>query len=102
MKNAFHGPTSDGYEAAKVKWEEVYKQKLNLFEACSFLREMHRIAPFCFFNGNTFVSIIRNAIAGLLSDLSPLEAVTFRSVVGHYVAGTIDDEVLTLAIEDLP
>ena len=62
---AMHGPTSDGYEAARWLWEEKFQEPMTLGEAADLCRRCHRLAPFCNFNGNTFVAIIRKAITAL-------------------------------------
>ena len=57
-----------------------------VIEVC---RKCHKLAPFCFYNGNTFTAIGRILIVNVMKELSPEKAHTFRSVVGHYIAGTI-------------
>ena len=50
-------------------------------------RDCHRLAPFLFYNGNTFAAIIR-----LLSDRLPfglVERTRIRQLAGHMVAGTL-------------
>ncbi len=49
------------------------------------------MAPFCFFNGNTFAAIIRSAISSV-SSLNPNESYILRNIVGHIVAGTATPE----------
>lgn len=51
----------------------------------SFAAACHRLAPFCFFNGNTFVSIIALVIKRL--ELPADQAAVVRSLAGHIVAG---------------
>lgn len=53
----------------------------------------------CFYNGNTFVAIGRTLIQDLLHKMPPATAHSFRSVVGHYIAGTVDDAELDEAME---
>lgn len=53
-------------------------------------RHCHRMAPFCFYNGNTFVSII--ALIIKKTDLAPATAAIVRSLAGHIVAGVATDE----------
>jgi hypothetical protein len=55
-----------------------------------FSRWCHRMAPFCFYNGNTFVSIIALVIKKL--ELPPEQAVILRSLAGHIVAGVSTGE----------
>ena len=52
-------------------------------------RRCHKLAPFCFYNGNTFASIIVLVIKKL--DLPPDEAFVVRSLAGHIVAGVSDE-----------
>lgn len=69
-----------------------------VFDIC---RECHRLAPFCFYNGNTFAAIGRTLIQDLLKQLPPVKAHTFRSVVGHYIAGTAGADELGKALDEL-
>lgn len=100
-KNALHHPTSDGYQPARELWESSRTRELTLRKALDICRECHKLAPFCFYNGNTFVAIGRTLIQALLRKMSPLEAQAFRSVVGHYIAGTAGAEELRKALEKL-
>lgn len=84
-KNALHQPTSDGHEATRHLWEEKHTQPMNLDEAVDLCRRCHRMAPFCFYNGNTFASIIALVVRRL--DLPPTTAAVVRSLAGHIVAG---------------
>ncbi|HAB18529.1 MAG TPA: hypothetical protein DCE44_19070 [Verrucomicrobiales bacterium] len=63
---------------------------MTLAEATDLCRRCHRLAPFCNFNGNTFVAVIRRVIAGLT--LPPDRAAALRSLAGHIVAGTATAE----------
>jgi hypothetical protein len=44
-----------------------------------------QLAPFCFYNGNTFASVIALVIKRL--DLDPIQALVVRSLACHIVAG---------------
>lgn len=81
-----HKPSSDGYEVTKKLWESHLHKKETFPEVMEFLFECHRKAPFCFLNGNTFVTIARN-ISGTLC-LDPVKSHLIRSISGHIVAGT--------------
>ncbi len=61
-----------------------------LQEAVSLCRQCHRLAPFCFYNGNTFAGIIRDVIHGL--GLPAEQAFVVRSLAGHIVAGVSTGE----------
>ena len=63
---------------------------MTLDEATDLCRRCHRSAPFCFFNGNTFVSIIALVIKRL--NLPPDQAYVIRSLAGHIVAGVATGE----------
>jgi hypothetical protein len=65
-----------------------------LAEAFGFLRQMHRRAPFLFFNGNTFAELGRQLAAALFADLPPLIAREVTSAVAHYIAGVLDEDSL--------
>lgn len=89
-KRAWHGPTSDGHRPAKALWEELHRQPMRLDEAVELCRRCHRLAPFCFYNGNTFASIISLVIKHL--GLPPDRAYVVRSLAGHIVAGVATQE----------
>jgi hypothetical protein len=89
-KGALHKPTSDGYEPTRQLWESVHRTELTLAEATELCRRCHRLAPFCNFNGNTFVAVIRRVIAGLA--LPSDQATALRSLAGHIVAGIATPE----------
>jgi len=57
-KHALHKPTSDGHDVTKQLWESRHREPMPLDEAVELCRRCHRLAPFCFYNGNTFASII--------------------------------------------
>jgi hypothetical protein len=99
-KNALHKPTSVGYAPAQKLWESAGKRELTLRETLDVCRECHKLAPFCFYNGNTFAAIGRTIIQPLLQILSPIKAHGFRSVVGHYIAGTAGADELRKALDD--
>lgn len=65
QKNALHKPTSDGYEATKTPWEASHQQPMTLMEVVELCRRCHRMAPFCFYNGNTFAAIARSMVEQL-------------------------------------
>jgi hypothetical protein len=98
-KKALHKPTSDGYEPAKKLWEKSRGGELTLRETLDLCRQCHKLAPFCFYNGNTFAAIGRTLIQDLLRKMPPVKAHSFRSVVGHYIAGTIGEDELSKTLE---
>lgn len=89
-KNALHKPTSDGHDATRQLWEEMHAQPMNLDEAVDLCRRCHGMAPFCFYNGNTFASIIALVVKRL--KLPPARAAVVRSLAGHIVAGVSTGE----------
>lgn len=89
-KNAVHKPTSDGYATTEQLWNSRHTRLMQLDEAVELCRQCHRLAPFCFYNGNTFASIIAVVIKRL--PLPPQEAFVIRSLAGHIVAGVATDE----------
>jgi hypothetical protein len=91
QKNALHKPTSDGYLPARQLWEANRSKRLTLSEALHVCRQCHRLAPFCFYNGNTFAAIARDFISEISPTLSPDKAHLLRSIAGHIVAGTATD-----------
>jgi len=89
-KNALHKPTSDGHDLTKALWESRHREIMELDAAVDLCRHCHRMAPFCFYNGNTFSSIIALVVRRL--DLPPAQALIIRSLAGHIVAGVASDE----------
>lgn len=89
-KNALHKPTSDGHQKAKTLWEASYQAELTLDDAVEICRKCHRIAPFCFYNGNTFSAIIRDVINEM--GIEAERSYVVRSLAGHIVAGVATRE----------
>jgi hypothetical protein len=100
-KAALPKPTSDGFKPAEKLWNESRKREITLRETFEVCRQRHKLAPFCFYNGNTFVAIGRTLIQHSLGKLPPLKAHSLRSVVGHHIAGTAGSEELGKALEGL-
>jgi hypothetical protein len=100
-KKALHKPTSEGYVPAETLWESARKRELALREVLDVCRQCHKLAPFCFYNGNTFTAIGRTLIQELLQKMPPAKAHSFRSVVGHYIAGTAGADELAKALDKL-
>jgi hypothetical protein len=100
-KKALHKPTSDGYDPARKLWEQSRTREITLREVLQICRRCHQLAPFCFYNGNTFAAIGRTLIVELLGKMPPAQAHSFRSVVGHYIAGTVGDQELDEALKSL-
>jgi hypothetical protein len=89
-KNALHKPTSDGHAATLQLWEDRHGQPMTLDDAVDLCRRCHRMAPFCFYNGNRFASIIALVIKRL--GLPAAKAHVIRSLAGHIVAGVSTGE----------
>jgi hypothetical protein len=90
-RNALHKPTSDGYAATKELWEKNRSRKFPLSELLQICFQCHRLAPFCNYNGNTFVTIVKTLMTDELKQLPPDQAHILRSIAGHIVAGTVTD-----------
>jgi hypothetical protein len=89
--HAFHGPTSDGHEEASQLWEANYSQEMSLTEAVELCRRCHKIAPFCFFYGNTFASVIKLALQAA-PGATVVQKHLLSTIGGHIVAGTATPE----------
>jgi hypothetical protein len=89
-KGALHKATSDGLEPTRQLWESRHRNEMTLAEATDLCRRCHQLAPFCNFNGNTFVAVIRKVVSAL--DRPRDEAALLRSLAGHIVAGTATPE----------
>jgi hypothetical protein len=90
-RKALHKPTSDGYAPAKDLWERSRKKELSLPELLQICFQCHRLAPFCNYNGNTFVTIVKTLLDDELSRLPADKSFILRSIAGHIVAGTATD-----------
>jgi hypothetical protein len=82
-KKAFPRPTADGYADTQELWETSRARELTLHETLDICRQCHNLAPFCFYNGNTFVAIGRTMIQDVLKKVSPVKAHGFRSLRGN-------------------
>jgi hypothetical protein len=100
-KNALHKPTSEGHELARKLWEETRPCEISLRQALEICRRCHKLSPFCFYNGNTFAAIGRTMVQDILRKMSPVKAEAFRTVVGHYIAGTAGDTEIEQALAEL-
>lgn len=89
-KNALHKPTSDGHDRTRELWLTHHTRAMPLDEAVDLCRRCHQLAPFCFYNGNTFASVIALVIKRL--ELPPAQAHVIRSLAGHIVAGVSTGE----------
>jgi hypothetical protein len=88
---ALHKPTSEGYEPCRAFWEKARSEEQSLKELLNIAFKCHRLAPFCNYNGNTFVTIVKTLLTDTLNSLSVEKAHILRSVAGHIVAGTATD-----------
>jgi len=88
---AMHGPTTDGYAQTEEYWNVNHQRELTLPEAIEICGKCHRLAPFCNYNGATFMAIIRDCISHF-TGLSVQQAAVMRSLAGHMVAGTATPE----------
>lgn len=71
-------------------WNEQHTLPMTLKTAANLCQRCHLAAPFCFYNGNTFTAIIRDAILQL--NLEAEQAYVIRSLAGHIVAGVATGE----------
>lgn len=84
-----HGP-GPANEKTRGLWEGRRKEFVSFKEVVDLCRECHRLAPFNFFNGNTFAGIARTLSQQAAQDKAgPTHAALFRSAVSHYVAGVM-------------
>jgi hypothetical protein len=90
-RKALHKPTSDGYAPAKELWEKNRSRELSLPEVFQIGFKCHRLAPFCNYNGNTFVAIVKTLLDDTLKSMPADRAHALRSIAGHIVAGTATD-----------
>lgn len=88
-KKALHKPSSDGHKKTQLLWEKNHKGSMPLSEAVDLCRKCHKLAPFCFYNGNTFAGIIRDVVNSI--GLPEEHSIVIRSLAGHIVAGVADE-----------
>ena len=80
----------EGYETARLLWEKTHLQPLTFLQAADLCLECHRLAPFEYFNGNTFASCARVSLSPALDKLGYEAQTVSRAALGHYIAGTIE------------
>lgn len=97
--SSFHGPTSDGHADCKASWESKYREVLSFREALDFLQSCHRMAPFCFNNGNTFAAVARDLVYDMTMDAR--SASLLRSAAAHYVAGVLPGDELDTILSEI-
>ncbi|MEI6083830.1 MAG: hypothetical protein WCS70_05970 [Verrucomicrobiota bacterium] len=98
---AQHGLNSETAGACAAEWEGQRVRVATLGETFDFLKRCHRLAPFLFFNGNTFAAIGRELGRALFSDLPPARNREVTSAVAHYIAGVLDREAMVQIVESL-
>lgn len=87
-RKALHKPTSESYEPCRILWEKTRSEEQSLKELLHICYKCHRLAPFCNYNGNTFVTIVKTLLDDILSRMPAEKAHVLRSITGHIVAGT--------------
>lgn len=97
---SLHRPTSDGHDDCRDLWNSRHSQECTFREALDLLLRSHRMAPFCFNNGNTFAAVARELIFDL--DLPATSSALVRSAAGHYVAGVLRDDELDAILSQVP
>jgi hypothetical protein len=98
---AQHGFNTETATACAAEWEACRLKSLSLGETIDFLKRCHRLAPFLFFNGNTFAAIGRELTRALFSDLPPVRNREVTSAVAHYIAGVLDRDAMVEIVETL-
>lgn len=98
-----HKPSEgNGFQDTRALWDQSLVGPMTFRETVELCRKCHRLAPFAFFNGNTFAGIARTLCKEASDGISPTKAFLVRSAVGHYVAGVIDakefDEIFERAL----
>jgi hypothetical protein len=93
-QNTPHQLKPDAAEPAQQLWERAASQEMSLNEALECCKHCRELGPFVFNNGNTFASVGKMLMEGLVSALEPVEAQIVRTTVAHYIAGQIDKKEL--------
>jgi hypothetical protein len=84
-----HAENPPGYEKARRVWEDAAGRSMKLREVLDVYRQIHKLAPFKFFNGNTVAAVAKVMMAEVLQPLPSVQAQIARSTVSHYVVGAI-------------
>jgi hypothetical protein len=102
-RGAQHGPNPESHETCRKEWEKLQKEELTLFEVLAQLRRFHRLAPFLFFNGNSFAELGRGLTYAVFAEVSTLRRKQIASLVAHFIAGLpdVDETTLKAALRDL-
>jgi hypothetical protein len=98
---AQHGFNSEVGATGEARWEGIRQNALSLGETFEQLRSFHRLAPFLFFNGNTFSSIGRELSLAVFSELPVGRKRELSSAVAHYIAGVLDRDAMVEVVESL-
>lgn len=98
---AQHGLNSETSGACAQEWEVCRHEVLTLAETLDLLKRFHRLAPFLFFNGNTFAAIGRELSRALFAELPTARNREVASAVAHYIAGVLDREAMVEIVESL-
>ena len=85
-------------EPCRKQWSLRQGQEITFRELLEFLRECHRLSPFCFNNGNTFAAVAREIVIDL--KFAPEDAAVLRSAAGHFVAGVLREDELDAILAD--
>jgi hypothetical protein len=75
------------------------RASLTIKTAAELCFRCHRLAPFLFLNGNTFVAVARDAIIPALAHLSSQDQAIIRGTIGHFIAGTIGSNEMRAVLE---
>jgi hypothetical protein len=102
-RSAQHGPNPESNEACRKEWEALQKEPQTFLELLSQFRRFHRLAPFLFFNGNTFAELGRGITHALFAEVPTLRRKQIASLVAHFIAGLpdVDEIVLRRGLDDL-
>jgi len=84
-----HESNPPGYEAAHRLWDAAAEKSMKLHDVLDLFRQVHKLAPFKFFNGNTVAAVARTMMDKVLEPLPSFQAQMARSTVSHYVVGAI-------------
>jgi len=72
-----------------------------LGETLDFLLWCHRVAPFLFFNGNTFGEVARRIVDVVYLEFPRVRRREAGSLAAHYVAGVLDRDSMARGLEEL-
>ncbi len=95
------GPSGGSHAKAEELWEFGRVAHLDLRAAARLCAECARLEPFLALNAETFAEMATLAAGDVAESLAPERAKALRSILRHYVLGTLGDSEVDLVFKRL-